>query len=123
MDPMMMTFDRPNPFNSFGRRTVTNVPSQSLILLNDPFVIQQAEAMATNLLSKKISNPNDRVDWVYERSLSRKATEEEIDDAKDFISQLKNTYAKNGIKTNIEWIVWKDYIHSVFNLKEFIYLN
>jgi len=123
MDPMMMTFDRPNPFNSFGRRTVTNVPSQSLILLNDPFVIQQAEAMATNLLSKKISSPNDRVDWVYQRSLSRNATEQEIDDAKEFISQLKKTYAKNGIKTNIEWIVWKDYIHSVFNLKEFIYLN
>ena len=123
MDPMMMTFDRPNPFNSFGRRTVTNVPSQSLILLNDPFVIQQAEAMATNLLTKKISKSDDRVDWIYQRSLSRNATEQEIDDAKDFIAQLKNTYAKHGIKTNIEWIVWKDYIHSVFNLKEFIYLN
>jgi hypothetical protein len=123
MDPMMMTFDRPNPFNSFGRRNVTNVPSQSLILLNDPFVIQQAEAMATNLLSKKISNPNDRVDWVYQRSLSRNATEQEIDEAKEFISQLKKTYSKNGIKSNIEWLVWKDFIHSVFNLKEFIYLN
>ena len=123
IDPMMMTFDRPNPFNSFGRRTVTNVPSQSLILLNDPFVIQQAEAMSTKLLSNKISSPNDRVNWVYQRSLSRNATEQEIDDAKEFISHLKKTYAKNGIKTNIEWIVWKDYIHSVFNLKEFIYLN
>jgi hypothetical protein len=123
MDPMMMTFDRPNPFNSFGRRTFTNVPSQSLILLNDPFVIQQAEAMATNLLSKKISTSDDRVDWIYQRSLSRNASEQEIDDAKEFIAQLKNTYAKHGIKTNIEWIVWKDYIHSVFNLKEFIYLN
>jgi hypothetical protein len=123
MDPMMMTFDRPNPFNAFGRRTVTNVPSQSLILLNDPFVIQQAAAMATHLLSKKISSSNDRIDWVYQRSLSRNATKEEIEDAELFILQLKNTYAKNGIKRNIEWVIWKDYIHSVFNLKEFIYLN
>ena len=123
MDPMMMTFDRPNPFNAFGRRTVTNVPSQSLILLNDPFVIQQAAAMATNLLSKKISSSNDRVDWIYQRSLSRNATQEEIEDAESFILQLKKTYAKNGIKRNIEWVIWKDYIHSVFNLKEFIYLN
>jgi hypothetical protein len=123
MDPMMMTFDRPNPFNAFGKRTVTNVPAQSLILLNDPFVIQQAAAMATNLLSKKISSSNDRVDWIYQRSLSRNATQEEIEDAESFILQLKNTYAKNGIKRNIEWIIWKDYIHSVFNLKEFIYLN
>ena len=123
MDPLMMTFDRPNPFNAFGRRTVTNVPSQSLILLNDPFVIQQAAAMATNLLSKKISLANERIDWIYQRSLSRNATEQEIDDAEEFISQLKNTYAKHGIKRNIEWVIWKDYIHSVFNLKEFIYLN
>lgn len=123
IDPLMMTFDRPNPFNAFGKRTVTNVPSQSLILLNDPFVIQQAEAMATHLFSKKTGSAGNRIDWIYQRSLSRNATKEEIADGEALILQLKNTYAKRGIKSNIEWTVWKDYIHSVFNLKEFIYLN
>jgi hypothetical protein len=123
IDPLMMTFDRPNPFNAFGKRTVTNVPSQSLILLNDPFVIQQAEAMATLLFSKKLAPAGDRIDWIYQRSLSRNATKEEIADGEALVLQLKNTYAKRGVKNNIEWTVWKDYIHSVFNLKEFIYLN
>jgi hypothetical protein len=123
IDPLMMTFDRPNPFNAFGKRTVTNVPSQSLILLNDPFVIQQAEAMATLLFSKKMAPAGDRIDWIYQRSLSRNATKEEIADGEALVLQFKNTYAKRGVKNNIEWTVWKDYIHSVFNLKEFIYLN
>ena len=65
----------------------------------------------------------DRIDWIYQRSLSRNATKEEIADGEALVLQLKNTYAKRGVKNNIEWTVWKDYIHSVFNLKEFIYLN
>ncbi len=123
LDPMMSTFDRPPPSTAFGRRTVTNVPSQSLMLLNDPFVVKEAEEMAKKLLSEKIPQPAERIQWIYQRSLARNATKEEIADAAAFMSQLKNTYAAKGIKGNIELTIWKDYIHSVFNFKEFIYLN
>jgi hypothetical protein len=123
LDPMMSTFDRPPPSTAFGKRTVTNVPSQSLMLLNDPFVVKEAEEMAKKLLSEKIATPAERIQWIYQRSLARNATKEEIADAAAFMSQLKNTYAAKGIKGNIELTIWKDYIHSVFNFKEFIYLN
>jgi hypothetical protein len=119
----MSTFDRPNPATAYGRRTVTNVPAQSLILLNDPFVIQEATVMAKNLLSIKQNQLSDRVNWVYQRSLARNASEEEIADAQQYMKQLKNTYVSKGVKGNLEMLVWKDYIHSIFNLKEFIYLN
>src|SRR5262249_52296913 len=33
-----------------GRRDVTNVPAQALALLNDPFVLQQAEVWSMNLV-------------------------------------------------------------------------
>jgi len=123
LDPVMSTFDRPNPATAYGRRTVTNVPAQSLILLNDPFVIQEATVMAKNLLSIKQNQLSDRVNWVYQRSLARNASEEEIADAQQYMKQLKNTYVSQRVKGNLEMLVWKDYIHSIFNLKEFIYLN
>ena len=123
LDPVMSTFDRPNPATAYGRRTVTNVPAQSLILLNDPFVIQEATVMAKNLLSIKKNQLSDRVNWVYQRSLARNASEDEIADAQQYMKQLKNTYVSQGVKVNLDILVWKDYIHSIFNLKEFIYLN
>ena len=44
-------------------------------------------------------------------------------DAQEYMKRLKDTYVTQRIKGNLEMLVWKDYIHSIFNLKEFIYLN
>ena len=46
LSPMMLAFDAPIPFNTVGRRNVSNVPAQALILMNDPLVVQQAQLRA-----------------------------------------------------------------------------
>src|SRR6266849_3474824 len=51
--PMMRTFDTPVPFTTVGKRTVSNVPAQSLILMNDPFVLSQARLWARRLLQEE----------------------------------------------------------------------
>ena len=43
LPPMMLAFDMPIPFSTIGRRSVSNVPAQALILMNDPFVVEQAK--------------------------------------------------------------------------------
>ena len=45
-DPFLTTFDLPGPGNTVGRRSMSNVPAQALVLLNDPFVHEQAERWA-----------------------------------------------------------------------------
>ena len=40
------------PFTTMGRRSVSNVPAQALTLLNNPFVVQQAELWAKRVLAK-----------------------------------------------------------------------
>ena len=42
LSPMMLAFDMPIPSTTVGRRNVSNVPAQALILMNDPFVDEQA---------------------------------------------------------------------------------
>jgi hypothetical protein len=124
LDPIMSAFDRPTPFSAFGRRTVTNVPSQSLIMLNDPFVVHMAERMSAKMLSEKLASTSDRVKWIYTRCLSREATPEEVEDADALLNRLKKSYIAAGIsKEKIDRLIWKDYVHTVFNLKEFIFLN
>ncbi|ULQ54040.1 PSD1 and planctomycete cytochrome C domain-containing protein [Flavihumibacter fluvii] len=123
LDPMMTTFDRPIPFTAFGKRNVTNVPAQSLILMNDPFVVMQAEGMAKNLLAKEQLTFDNRIQWIYRQALSRPAKPEEISAARGLVQQFAGRYKiKEGAWDN-NLTIWKDYIHSVFNFKEFIYLN
>ncbi|TMU51089.1 DUF1553 domain-containing protein [Flagellimonas algicola] len=122
LEPMMTTFDRPIPFTTFGRRDVTNVPAQSLILMNDPFVIQQSEILAQNLLAQKELSFDQKVAWLYMRTFSRKPTEIEVENASRFMNKITAMKKSELDKADLDLEVWKEYCHSIFNLKEFIYL-
>ena len=122
LQPMMLTFDRPIPFSTFGKRNVTNVPAQSLILMNDPFIISQAELMAKNLTGHKDLSLDERLQWIYLRALSRSPTQEELEQARSFIRSLAQSLDIDEAEISGNSDVWKDYCHTIFNLKEFIYL-
>ena len=66
-------FDMPNASQTFGRRNVTNVPAQSLALLNDPFVHGQAAAWARRILAGgEVAFPRaDRA--MHQRAFAREA--------------------------------------------------
>ena len=53
-----------------GRRNVSNVPAQALILMNDPFVVQQARLWAERLLSGE-SSAAERVRGMFSRRTAR----------------------------------------------------
>lgn len=122
LEPMMVTFDRPLPFTAFGKRNVTNVPAQALVLMNNPFVIQQAELMAKSIVAHAKLGIEERFDLIYRRAFSRKPTKEEIAQAKIFLLSLAKLHKVNDSDILNELIVWKDYCHSIFNSKEFIFL-
>ena len=119
---MMLTFDRPIPFAAFGKRNVTNVPAQSLVLMNDPFVLQQSELLAKEVMNNDILNKEERFKYIYTKLLSREPSQEEIAKANSFIDLLTNSYSVENDEVLDNLDIWKDYCHSVFNLKEFIYL-
>ncbi|MGI9550867.1 MAG: DUF1553 domain-containing protein, partial [Aurantibacter sp.] len=122
LEPMMTTFDRPIPFSTFGKRDVTNVPSQSLIIMNDSFVLQQAETMAKHLLAEKGLSFEEKVQWIYMRSFSRRPTAQEMVKARNFMQMMQKLPRETEPGKNGELQFWAAYCHSVFNLKEFIYL-
>src|SRR5262249_41771304 len=106
------------PFSTVGRRQVSNVPAQALILLNDPFVHQQAEEWAKRMCaSEKL--PFVRLTTMYETAFGRLPTIEELHACNDF---LKAQAARYGMSEN-DVKVWKDLAHTLFNMKDFIYLN
>jgi len=113
--PFLFAFDQPKPAAPAGRREATNVPAQSLTLLNDPFVLEQASHFAARALAHP-GDANARIRWLYATALNRPATESEVTRAAAFLAQQTTA---NGDEQK----AWQDLAHAVFNLKEFIYLK
>ncbi|MEX2511551.1 MAG: PSD1 and planctomycete cytochrome C domain-containing protein [Cyclobacteriaceae bacterium] len=122
LDRMMVSFDRPTPFTTFGKRDVTNVPAQSLFLMNDPFMWEQSRKMARAVLEIPASKIENRLQYIYLLAFSRPPTDKELEMAKEFITDLGNEKNVNGEELLNSEEIWKEYCHSVFNMKSFIYL-
>jgi hypothetical protein len=115
LNPLITTFDGPKPFTTVGRRDATNVPAQSLTLLNSLFVIDAAKQWATTL---DRSQPDAaKVDALFVQALARQATPAEHAAAGRYLADLKITHADKPA------MVWQDFAQSVLNLKEFLYLK
>ena len=113
----LRAFDLPNATESIGARPVTNVPAQSLALMNDPFVHQQAEAWAEDLTASDLS-VEDRLHAIHLKAYSRPATQRELSWGKDLLQTLAEEY---GCSIDDQQ-AWTDLCHLIYNRKEFIYL-
>jgi mono/diheme cytochrome c family protein/cytochrome c553 len=116
---MMVAFDYPTPFSTVGKRNVTNVPGQSLVMMNDPFVREQAGLWAARLL-RELPGGTDaaRVNWLFETAFARSATTEEQAFARDSLAELRTLHAGAA-----EHAVWAEFGHALLNANEFIYLR
>ncbi|QVL32159.1 PSD1 domain-containing protein [Telmatocola sphagniphila] len=112
MNPMLAAFDYPTPFSTMGRRGVSNVPSQALILLNNPLVHQLSTAWAKRLLTE--TNPENRLQLLYRMAYARLPSLDELKIAKDFLSEAGTAQS--------ELDSWTQLAHAVLNTKEFIFI-
>lgn len=121
MSEMMITFDMPIPFTSFGKRNITNVPAQSLTLLNDEFVHEQSYYWAEELVNTTKTS-SERLDKLYSTAFSRLPSDYETEQAILFLEKLANKkgWSVESELDNIE--LWAALCHSIFNMKEFIHL-
>ncbi|HIL68937.1 MAG TPA: DUF1553 domain-containing protein, partial [Verrucomicrobia bacterium] len=95
LDPFLAAFDFPEPLTTRGRRNITNVPGQSLMLLNDPFVIDLARSWSEAVL-RDTGNQSDkqRIKAMYASALGRFPLPGENQKALEFISGLEMVYSK-----------------------------
>jgi len=108
-DAFLAVFDRPAPSAPFGRRNTSNVPAQALALLSDPFIVGQSQTLAKRLLAVA-GDRKKRVEELYREALARWPTAEELAAAEEFV----------GTSQDVQ--VWADFAHTIFNLKEFLYV-
>ena len=122
LSPMMLAFDKPIPFSTFGKRNTSNVPAQSLTMLNDPFVADQADAWGESLAAMPHGTIEERVVHIFLHAVSREPTGEEIEQGRAYIASMAEEMQVSPSEIMTEAPLWAAYCHVIFNLKEFIYL-
>ncbi len=123
LSPFMLTFDTPVPFSSMGRRNVSNVPAQALILLNDPLVVELSRSWGERALQSVANSGtkavSQRVDWMYLSGFGRQPTAQERQAA---VAYLTSQASERGVTTE-DIDLWADFAHVLVNTKEFIFLR
>jgi hypothetical protein len=116
LSPLLLAFDTPIPFSTVGRRSVSNVPAQALILMNDPLVHQQAGVWARRELTDG-GTSEERVQRMYLRAFGRPATDAECRRCVDWLKAR----GQDGAGPD-DTAIWTDLAHALLNTKEFLFL-
>jgi hypothetical protein len=123
LSPMMLAFDTPQPFSTVGRRSVSNVPAQALMLMNDPFILEQCQLWANRLLSKSHVDIDAAIRDLYETAVARPPTDEEIAAAREFIQLQSAELRVPTEQIMLDPRIWTDLCHVLVNVKEFIFIR
>ena len=93
--PFLEVFDGADGNISTGQRTSSTTPIQALLMMNDPFVHEQADKFAARLLSGA-SDDVARLDLTYRLTLSRHPTPEENSAATSYLTTARQRLKKSG---------------------------
>lgn len=118
LSPFMLTFDTPVPFSTMGRRNVSNVPAQALILMNDPLVVDLAKKWAQRSIEMHDETAS-RIHWMYVSAFARQPSDNEMAAATAYLNDHADP--RKGVKDDVQ--LWSDFAHALINTKEFIFLR
>ncbi|MGE3818487.1 MAG: DUF1553 domain-containing protein, partial [Isosphaeraceae bacterium] len=118
----LAAFDFPGGKVTRGRRDVTNVPAQALALLNDPFVLRQAEVWAGRLIDRGDEPIERRIQAMFQTALGRPATGEDQARFGALIPRLAELHAVSAAEVMKSRPVWKDVSHVFLNMSELIFI-
>ncbi len=121
--PFFVTFDGADRNASTPKRDSSVTTIQSLYLLNDEFVHQQATKFAERLLREQ-SDDSARLYRAFELTLGRAPAENELAMADHYFQQLREQLISSSLPADQqERLVWESFARVLFRLNEFLYVD
>ena len=115
LDPLLTAFDFPVPSATRGRRDATNVPAQSLAMLNAPLVGQWASDWLKRVSSDpKAKTDTQRVQRLFAEAFCREPGVAELEECLAYVRGAPDSKPETG---------WLSLAQALFNAKEFIYVR
>ncbi|RFC44018.1 MAG: Protein of unknown function DUF1553/DUF1549/Planctomycete cytochrome C [Verrucomicrobia bacterium] len=115
-------FDGADPNMVTGVRDSTNVPGQALYLMNNPFVLRQAELMAARL-GQEAESVRDRFHRSFLICYGRPPTEQEIASCQTFFQRFVTEAAKTMDLEKARTLAFTTFCQGLFASAEFRFLN
>ncbi len=106
---LLGVFDQPRLTTNCTRREASAVVTQSLTMLNDPLVIEQAGHLARRVATESPGEAEARVDTAFRLVFGRPPTPEERDECVDFLERQEPGKALEHL------------CHALLNTSEFLY--
>ena len=118
------TFDYPKVQVNCTSRTNSVTPLQSLTLMNDPFLVEQATHLAQKVREQAGDNPERRVEAAYLITLSREPTPDEARISQDHLRQQEKNYRlANTPPEKASQAALANLCQTLFATNEFLYLD
>jgi hypothetical protein len=120
-------FDFAEPSMVIGQRESSNTPAQALYLMNNPFVIEQSDALARRIL-KEAEASRDRIDLAFRLVYNRPPTAEEIQASSQFFRNADTSHAngQSGPRRSSgeqKFVSLSEFCQALFASAEFRYVN
>jgi hypothetical protein len=129
LDPFLQAFDQPSPASTCGRRHASNVPAQSLALMNSELVHLMAQRWAETLLpegasvgSASANLDRSRIETLWLSAFSRWPRAEEVRMALEFLDSERSASSETPPLAR-ERSAYAALNHALFASKEFVFLR
>ena len=99
------------------------MPAQSLTLLNSPFVIGQAAEWGRRLAEGEAASVEGRIEHLFLKALGRPATDAERARVSAYLTTMAADRGTSEQLLLYDARVWQDVAHSLFNLKEYVFIQ
>ena len=121
---VLALFDAADPNGVTAVRNDTTVASQSLFLLNSPFVREQARRFAERLLAVGGQTDDERIERAHFTAFGRLPTPGETSDARDFLAAyLSARAAQARPEPDGRLSAWQSFCQSLLCSNEFLYVE
>lgn len=100
---LLSVFDFPDPNLSVGRRNTSTLSTQALYLMNNPFVIEQAQTIAERIIREVPDDQSARIDALFRLMLGRLPHQSEKADAVRFLNESQK---QTGADPTEVWTVF-----------------
>jgi mono/diheme cytochrome c family protein len=120
--PLIEVFDCPATVVSGPTRAVSTVSPQALALMNNEFVLQQANFFAERVAKEAGADKRDQVVRAFEIALNRPPNAKEMEWSLSFLKSQADGYAQRKDEKP-EAPALRDFCHAIINLNEFLYID
>ena len=117
-------FDQPVIAGSVCRRNASAVALQSLSMMNDALVLEQAEKFAVRVLAQAGATPDQRIELAFRLALSRRPDSEELGWSSELLRQQAQRYQRSGAASaDAQRQALMHLCRVLFNSSEFLYVE